>query len=174
VGPITSDTTRTDLARLFGAENLKDEKIHMVEGEYAPGTWIYPKEPRKRLAVIWSDASQTKIELIKVQGSVSEWRTPEGITLGTLLSKLEQINGKPFQFYGFSWDYGGSVTGWGGGTLDKQPFSLSLRLSDDTSRREQLTQPQRDSLLGDQELWSNNEAARKLDPWVDQMVITFR
>lgn len=174
VGPITGSTSRADLTRLFGAANLKDEKIHLVEGEYAPGTWVYPKDVKKRLAVIWKDKARTRIELIKITGSVSEWRTVDGITLGMRLSKLETINGKPFSFSGFGWDYGGNVVGFDGGALDAEKHNLPLQLSDDTSRAKQLTQEQRESLLGDQTLRSDNALVRKLDPWVCQMVVTFK
>lgn len=174
VGPITATTSRTELERLFGQENLRDEKVYLVEGQSAPGTLIYPKNPKKRLAVVWKDPGRTKIELIKLSGSVSEWRTVDGITLGTRLSKLELINGKPITFMGFFWDYGGNVTNWNEGSLDKKPYGLALQLSAETARRNQLTTQEMEGLTGDQEVQSDKPAARKLDPWVDQMVITFR
>ncbi len=174
VGPITATTSRTELERLFGKENLRDEKVYLVEGQTAPGTLVYPKNPKKRLAVVWKDPGRTKIELIKLSGSVSEWRTVDGITLGTRLSKLELINGKAITFMGFFWDYGGSVTNWNEGNLDKKPYGLALQLSAETARRNQLTTQEMEGLTGDQEVQSDKPAARKLDPWVDQMVVTFR
>lgn len=174
VGPITSKTTRADLTKLFGAENLKDEKIHLVEGTYGPATWVYPKNVKKRLAIVWTDDSKKKIEFVRLTGSVSEWRTLDGITLGTRLTKLQVMNGKRFRFYGFSWDYGGSVTDWDGGKLGSEIALMPLRLSDETARRDALTEQQRESLMGDRELWSDNELVQKLDPWVWQMMVTFK
>lgn len=173
VGPITSKTTRADLTKWFGAANLKDEKIHLVEGEYSEGTLVYPKVPRKRLAVVWKDKTRNGVEFVKITGSVSDWRTQDGITLGLRASKLQAMNGKPFSFQGFAWDYGGNLIGFHGGSLDKNSSYLPLTLSDDTSRSKSLTQEQRESLMGERELWSNSELVQKLDPWVCQMVVSF-
>ncbi len=174
VGPISATTSRADLERLFGKENLRDEKVYLVEGQTAPGTLVYPKDPKRRLAVVWKDPGKKKIELIKLTGSVSEWRSVDGITLGTRLTKLEQMNGKPITFLGFGWDYGGNVTNWNEGTLDKKPYGLALRLCAETARRDKLTTQEMEGLTGDQEVQSDKPAAQKLDPWVDQMVVTFR
>ncbi|MCE7868961.1 hypothetical protein DYH09_01150 [bacterium CPR1] len=174
VGPITATTSRSDLERMFGKENLRDEKVYLVEGQTAPGTLVYPKDPKKRLAVVWNDPGKTKIEFVKLTGSVSEWRSVDGITLGTRLSKLEQINGKPITFLGFGWDYGGNVTNWNEGALDKKPYGLALRLSAETARRDKLSTQEGDAITGDQSVQSDHPAARKLDPWVDQMVVSFR
>lgn len=173
VGPITRATTRADLTRFFGEANLKDEKIHLVEGEYGEGTWVYPRDAKKKLAVVWKDKSHKQIELVKITGSNSAWHTATGITLGTRLKQLETINGKPFSFSGFGWDYGGNVTGWNGGTLDKPPYNFSVRLSEDTARFRQLPQDQQESVMGDQELWSNAAVPQKVDPWVGEMIVSF-
>lgn len=115
VGPITANSTRADLVRLFGAANLKDGTLYEAEGEEVPGSVLFPKDPQRRLEILWT--KRKRVATLKFYGQRSVWHTAEGITLGTSLAQLEKLNGKPFKFSGFGWDYGGQILDWQGGKL---------------------------------------------------------
>ncbi|MFN8612904.1 MAG: hypothetical protein U0931_35525 [Vulcanimicrobiota bacterium] len=115
VGPITASSTRADLIRPFGAANLKEGMLSEAEGQEVAGSILFPKDERRRLEIIWSKTK--RIASLKFYGQRSVWHTAQGITLGTTLAELEKLNGKPFKFSGFGWDYGGQIVDWQGGKL---------------------------------------------------------
>lgn len=73
--------------------------------------------------------------------------------MGTTLSELLSINGKPIAFFGFGWDYGGSVISLNHGVLEETNvrFTLDLTESGDDN-----------SLSGDTELNSEMPAVKKV------------
>lgn len=106
VGPVTSKTTRKDLAKIFGASRLVDKTIPGAEGigSYA-ATQVNLSGDRSFL-IVWSDKTRTKPLDVRDLGKA--WKTREGIGVGTPLSELRQKLGN-FKLFGLSWDYGGTV-----------------------------------------------------------------
>ena len=117
VGPITARATRADLVRLFGATNLKNATLSEAEGETVAGSILFDRDPKRRMEVTWT--KDKRVASLKFYGKTSLWHTAEGVTLGTSLARLEQLNGKPFKFSGFGWDYGGQILDWQGGKLGR-------------------------------------------------------
>lgn len=126
VGPITAKTTRADLVKAFGAANVKDARIHLGEGETTPGVIVYPKDPKRRLEITW--VKSRRVGDIRFSGRSSVWHTADGITLGTTLAQLQKLNGVPFKFTGFGWDYGGTVLSWEKGKLETSLKDVWLTL----------------------------------------------
>ena len=52
LGPITPDTSRTDLERLLGKGKVRDQPVETGEGP-EPGTVVFPDEPDAALAILW-------------------------------------------------------------------------------------------------------------------------
>lgn len=129
VGPITPNTTEAELNRLFGADKVQRRTIMVAEGtEQRQVSVILPDTPNE-LILFWRDNNYgggPKAVWIRRGG---EWQTAQGIKVGTSLEELNRINGKPFGFYGFGWDYSGVVNrSWGGGTLaTAHGLSVTLR-----------------------------------------------
>jgi hypothetical protein len=100
------------------------------------------------------------------------WRTGEGITIGTPLSKIEALNRRPFRLLGFAWDYGGTVVSWSDGALQRWAGSgrLILRLEPDQTGT---ALPEYLQVQGDREFSSAHPAMRKLNPTVYQMILEF-
>ena len=72
------------------------------------------------------------MQTVRVFDQPSSWKLDNGIGIGTPLSEVLRRNGKPIRFYGMEWDYGGTISDWGGGALDptKTPGTFrSLRLA---------------------------------------------
>jgi hypothetical protein len=48
------------------------------------------------------------------------WHLPKPFALIMTLNQLQKLNGRPFLFNGFDWDYSGAVISWDGGKLEKR------------------------------------------------------
>lgn len=169
VGPITYETSLADLKKLFGAENVSDGKFYLGEGESEPATILFKGE-KDQLTITWSEM-HVHPATITIDGPGTRWRTESGITIGTPLDTLEEMNGAPIHFTGFEWDYAGAVVDWKGGRLSGthplgQPFSMTLNVEPTDS-----TQDAYLSLMGDDVFTSDMPAARMVKPHVFSMTI---
>jgi hypothetical protein len=146
------------------------------EGEYEPGTVIYPNDPTRIIEIVWKDARRKRFpKRIQLTGERSVWRTRHGISLGTRLKELERINGKPFVLTGFSWDYEGTVVSWEGGKLErdfeKDGRVVLLRLSDQTDSG--VSGEDAGSVAGDRDFPSSHQVMQKINPKVYQIIVEF-
>jgi len=123
VGPVTPETSRADLAELYGEDKLEDQPIGMGEGTTEPGTLVN-LGPDQQFAIVWRDAAQTEPLLAKAFGPT--WQTPEGLGVGVPYATVKSVLGN-FQLYGFAWDYEGSLV-LEGSNLDKYYGDLLLRV----------------------------------------------
>ncbi|NJL46074.1 MAG: hypothetical protein HC922_10940 [Leptolyngbyaceae cyanobacterium SM2_3_12] len=71
VGPVTSATSRQDLATIYGEAALQDEPVPMGEGTTEPGT-VVNLTPERRFAVVWLDLERSRPLLAKDFGPASE------------------------------------------------------------------------------------------------------
>ena len=69
--------------------------------------------------MVFSDEERRHVSFAEANGA-SAWRAA-GLALGDSLAHAQQANGKPFELWGFSWDYGGYVSDLKGGKLEKLP-----------------------------------------------------
>lgn len=172
-GPITRITTLTDLRRIYGDANVRVEEVDVGEGETAPGATVYPDDSLRRVQVAFRDSAGTVPRFVTIRGDTSTWHTEAGVTLGTRLARLAQLNGRPFALLGFGWDYAGTVVSWNGGRIsgDSAGGRFIVRL------RPTLTGPVADSLqrdvLGDREYSSDRPAMRQLEPAVYELLTIF-
>ena len=106
VGPVTRNTSRRDLARLFGESRLRDKTISGAEGigQFAATDVNLGRE--RSFTVVWSNSAQNQVGTVRNFGTA--WKTREGIGVGTSLTELRRILGE-FQLSGLAWDYGGTV-----------------------------------------------------------------
>ncbi len=173
VGPFAKDANEATLAKAFGAANVKRVDIDAGEGTTEPGTVVFPNDPKRRIEVLWHDASKRqRPSSITVKGR-STWtvaaRFPDQrrIMLGTPLAEVEAINGKPFVINGFGWDMGGFAGGWEGGAMEQVvgPCSLSLRFDPDSKVKSGTL----DRVSGDKPFKSSSPAMRAVKPTVSSI-----
>lgn len=161
VGAIVKGATLpADLARVYGAGNVSYEKVHLAEGEYRPGAFIY-RGTANALEVGFSEDGKT-IEFIRVSGN--GWKSKEGIRIGTALAELERINGGPFKFLGFGWDNGGNVS-----NASRLPKGVIITLA--PTRNKESKPAQR--VMGDTEFSTRNPALKNLGVVVNGISVTF-
>jgi hypothetical protein len=122
VGLITAaNCTREAVLAAYG-NDAKVDSLYIIDGMYGEGVVLFPDQPRRRAEIYWSVENDPKRPLyIRIEGDstgATDWKTAEGITIGTPMATIEQMNGKPFSFSGFGWDYGGFVSDWKGGKFN--------------------------------------------------------
>lgn len=130
-GPVTRNMSEKELIALLGASQVVSAPFYFAEGNCLPGTRVFPNDPEKSFVISWVDPGNRKQPAaVRIKGEQSAWKTPQGISLGTTVRKLEALNGKAFLFTGFSWDYEGLISRWQGGALDGKALSgITLHLA---------------------------------------------
>lgn len=133
-------------------------------GEYEM-TLLFP-DSKNQVEFIWEDDSLhiNKLQYIRITSKGTDWKTKEGITIGTTMKDLEVFNKKPFAFFGFEWDYSGAID-WKNGDLAKRNIYGNLELSDDTMTGEFL------DLLGDVTIETTSESAIKAKPTLREIIM---
>jgi hypothetical protein len=183
VGPVTAQSTLAELQKTFGAANVHQEQIYGAEGETYPGVVIYPKEPNKRLEVIWKVQQKKGPQtpgtiLIRPASSDTEkfeslWHTSNGVTLGTPVEKLEALNGAPFLLAGFDWDYGGVVLSWGDEGKLREAFQrkgIMVRLGPSENPPAKAME----AVEGDKSFPSNSPNMKAVKPFVQEITVILR
>jgi hypothetical protein len=161
VGAIVKGRTKPeDLARIYGADNVKLATIHAPGGgEESPGAFI-SQGTDDALELVFSDDSK-RIVSVGILGK--NWTTKEGLRLGASLDTVERINGRPFKFYGFGFDYGGQVTESG---PKLKGFTIFLK---PTTRDEKLLE----QFTGEKQFSSRHPAIKRLSPEVMLIQVDF-
>jgi len=127
-GAFAIDSSEARLIELYGAENVVTGIVPGPEGSEMLATTVFPDNPKKTLQFVWWDepglSDPSYIDL------PPKLIAPGGVRIGTTLDELEALNGEPFTFSGFGWDYGGG-TSFQSGRLADLPGGciLSIRLS---------------------------------------------
>ena len=165
VGHIIATSTEADIKALYGEEQVEYRSVYIGEGESQPGIAVFPNSPNE-LEIVWDIAGATgNPEFIRISQDSADWHTVQGVAVGTSLEELQQINGRPFQLYGFGWDYGGLVNDWKGGKLNSH-LIIALQPED----WEQVGT----KVSGDRTFYSDDPQILALRARVASIVVTFR
>ncbi|MEM7725958.1 MAG: hypothetical protein AAF208_06240 [Cyanobacteria bacterium P01_A01_bin.45] len=171
VGVVTKKTTRADLVREFGGSNLKDDTAFKAEGTVKVPVTKVNEGKKDYFIVEWKDETRKQLTNIVVLGS--EWKTPEGISVGTSIKKLENVLGE-FKFSGLAWDFAGIVQ-IQDTKLSKYQNKILLRLGmKDSKESQQLINKYSDEygkIVGDTIVSSNDLNVRPFNIEVDQIQV---
>jgi uncharacterized protein YgiM (DUF1202 family) len=171
VGKITKQTDRQGLATIFGAANVEDFVERGPEGlGEAPASRI-KIGGKESLQVIWQDDTRRRIGSIAIYDS--RWHLADGLAVGTTVATLEQRFGK-FEFYGFGWDYSGTVISDSNPKLDQYRKSqqVSFTLGVPSGRCQQFSEDCR-SVSGDATFGSDNPRLKSLRPRIEVLYVGF-
>jgi hypothetical protein len=174
---ISAQTTHEDLIRAYGKKNVVATDVGIGEGETEPGTELFPTDRLRRVQILWKDPINRRgLKRVEIEGAKSLWRTSFGISLGTTLKQLEQLNGEPFQLTGFAWDYSGTVMSWSGGKLSQElsevdhPGRVLLRLDCSPTDYQKSTYR---LVVGDRTFSSAHPSMQSLNPTVYDLIWLF-
>jgi hypothetical protein len=162
-----SDMSEAALRAAHGEDNVVEQTLFGVEGETYSATVLYPDDPRRRLEIVWQDqAAKTWPANISVGGENSVWTGPNGLSIGDELARVEQLNGRPFKLWGFSWDYGGWVSDWNGGAFAAAEGSCTTGVRFEATGNG-------DNADGDGEFQSDSEEMRAAKPRIVALALVF-
>ena len=127
-GVFAKDSNHRKLAMAFDSKNVAYTHVDAATGGKMASV-LYPKDPKRRLEVWWSDPiGRSNTHLIVINGE-SAWTAPGGVSLGLTLAELETLNGKPFKLLGFNENGLAALSSWNGGALATLPGGCELGLS---------------------------------------------
>lgn len=180
-GIITSMSSEQELIDKLGKGNVSaHDTVYGAEGMFSIGTILYKGTPNEA-HIVWKDTLNFKnpeyVELgFAEPGKESQvqWYVTNGVKVGTKLTELEQINGKPFNFSGFGWDYGGSVVDWNGGKLMNSDSTSYLAIILAYDYENQALNSVAEKVMGDNSFESKDPNAQKLNPFVSHFIISFK
>ncbi len=164
VGRITANFSHEDLVKMFGEENVKKSDIGLGEGETAKGTIVFQGAKDELIIQYQEGEEYKKIKSVKIRNEGTNWKTAEGITVGTTLEQLLEMNGKGFSFAGFEWDYAGKVTSWENGKINKGLDAFLTPTNDEAVFPD---------LLGDKVFSTDHEKAKAAGLKVASFIINF-
>ena len=117
-GDFAPDTTVETLRRRFGEAQVKIGEVPGAEGETFRGVILFPDDSTRRAYLYFQDEKALRgLSLVRVFEPDTRWRLDSGIAMGMTLEELVRRNGRPIEYTGLGWDYGGTVTDLHDGAL---------------------------------------------------------
>jgi len=166
IGLITAATTPEDLAKYYGAENVRKDSISLGKGFFVNGYKLFPGTSSELSVIYPNEVTGSKDLQVTIDLGSIDWKSAQnGVAIGTTLEELERYNGHAFAFFGFDWDYGGVVTDWQSGALKDH----RLRLGYDYENRDNLTLHK--TIRGEQKVVSNSPYVDDLGVRVIQVIV---
>jgi hypothetical protein len=166
-----------ELKSKFGAGHVSYDTIWGAEGNYTMGSYI-DKGTKDEVEIYWSD-SAGRAGLITAMAKAyydasgnyifdNKWSSATGVHIGSTTDELEKLNGKPFVFSGFGWDYGGGIRDWNKGKLEDAGVGVELTESESIGK---LPEKEYEQILGDQDVSSDHPVVKKVQPKVYRMSV---
>ena len=141
--------SHAEIVEAFGEESVSTKFISGPEGMGGSENTILFEGTKDEVWISWmNDTTKSDLIAVEIRHPESTWKSKSGVGVGTTLEELEKLNGKPFTFLGFGWDFSG-MTAFSEGELAKQGLGASLEASTDDHE-----------MWGDGEYSSDDEAAR--------------
>ena len=169
-GAFAKDLNHLKLAMTYDPKNVEFSEVEAGSGK-TMASIIYPKEPKHRLEIWWSNVDKRKDTYLIAINGASTWTGPQGLRLGLSLADLEKLNRKPFKLKGFDKDKVAAVTDWDGGTLAALPGGCKAGVflrAEAKAAIEVIA-----ALPGDHEFSSTDPALRATRPAVTEILIGY-
>ena len=117
-GDFAPDTTVETLRKRFGDAQVKVGNVPGAEGETFKGVILFPDDSTRRAYLYFQDEQALRgLSLVRVFEPDTRWHLDNGIAMGMTLDELAKRNGRPIEYTGLGWDYGGTVTDLHDGAL---------------------------------------------------------
>jgi len=128
VGPIVVSTTEADLVRIYGPNEVGRGAIKAPGKGDQPCSVVFPGK-KEEIRITWKDDSRERITAVYMMNAGGHWTTPQGLQVGIPMAELVKVNKAPVSFYGFGWNYAGTVQSWGKGALAPYAKGFYVMLS---------------------------------------------
>jgi hypothetical protein len=170
-GLFAKDSSHVKLAEFFQTQNIEYGQVAGSGGGALNATILFPKDPKRRLEVLWqNEAARSDIATVAITGQ-SQWKGPQGLRLGLALAALEKLNGKPFKLAGFDQPDGARALDWMGGALANLPggCQVGLTLVPDRKAAANLV-----AAAAGKEVLSSDPAVRAVKPTVSEIILGYQ
>lgn len=128
-GKITKENATLEGVRALYGDQVREDSVFVAEGFWLPGLIVFPDQANE-IQIGYEPEQGSLPTFIRTWNEDSDWKTAEGIAVGSSLAEVENANGTGLSFLGFGWDYGGTVTEWYGGKLEGLMMTLSPATED--------------------------------------------
>ena len=166
VGPIKLKTTEQELMSMYGPGQIGRGTVTNADKTEEPCT-VLMEGTNNEVRISWKDNERTRIKAVYLMRPNSRWFTKEGLTTGLSLTELTKVNESPLTFYGFNWDYSGTVSSWRGGVLGKYEKYFYAVLNPSIPANVKLPE----KYTGNHIISSNEEGISALNIVIDKLVI---
>lgn len=163
-GPIKVNTSETELIKLYGANQVARSTVTLPDGKTEPCTVVLGGT-NDEIRITWKDNTHKQIKAVYFDRPNAAWFTKEGLRVGMRLSELTKANKSPITFFGFNWQYGGTVSTWRNGTLKSFQRYFYAVLS--PGIQGELVQ----QFSGNNKFSSNDEGVEQLQAYVSRVVV---
>jgi hypothetical protein len=168
-GAFSKDSNHLKLAQAFGSQNVDWAEVDGPDNSKLNATVVFPKDPKRRLEVLWSnEAARSGTSLIAINGQ-SGWSAPKGLKLGLPIAALEKLNKKPFALSGFDQPNGGSVIDWQEGALASLPggCTVGVRVIPDPKAADEA------KAVAGKQLMSSDPVVRAAKPKIAEIILGY-
>lgn len=163
IGDIELEDSYDIVVENAGLDNIKQDSL-FKEGMFERViTRVWP-DTKKEIIIHWKEktAPLASIEMLELRDSASVYHFANGIKIGSTLEELIKENGGiEFSFYGFGWDYAGTISDFNSGKLSNNLpcFQGVLALP-----QEALKDPGAGEVMGDKLIKSSHPFFSKFSP----------
>ena len=166
VGLITSSTTKSALNKLYDKGNIREYVVFSYEDFDIKGTEVIFDNTADNITIEWNDGNLTP-KIIRIKNPNSNWKTKEGVGIGSTIKEVEKANGKPFTIYGYEIDayLAGTVKNWNSGNL--QGLNLQFKITKEIPVEVYM------EMMGDRGILSNNPLLEKAGLQVENITVGF-
>lgn len=165
VGPITLTTSEADLIQQFGAAYVTRGEVDVASGQREACTIVMPNSADE-LRITWKSEERDRVKAIYLTKPQSKWHLFSGIRVGMPLLDVTKANESPVSFYGFDWEYSGTVSSWRNGRMRKYDKYFYMVLTPVGASNSTLA-----PFRGNQVFSSNTKGVEALNLHVERLVI---
>lgn len=164
VGAIKLNTSETELIQLYGANQVGRSTVKLADKSKEECTVVFGGS-NDEIRITWKSNDRKKIKAVYFDRPGAKWFTRQGLHVGINLSELVKANKSPLNFYGFNWEYGGTVSAWRNGLLKSYDRHFYVVLHPGV--RGKVVDP----FNGNKVFSSNDQGIEALQIYVQRMVV---
>ncbi len=147
------------LSSEFPDSEIKTEVASINEGmDNVKVVWLNANS-KNEVRIDFQPKDSTKVFRVTVEGKVNKFYSETGVKLGMTIDELNSANRKPVDFYGFGWDFGGSVK-FNNGQLHGKKIRVYLKTDKDIGNQ----------FMGDTPHTFEEAKAAKLELYVEKII----
>ncbi len=164
--PVGREDTLETLQARYG-QAVEVAELAGPEGTTLPGVILWSYDRERKIEVAFTSDRRDRVDFVRTNAP-SLWSV-RNLRNGDSITRVQAINGVPFEFYGFGWDAGGNVSDFRGGEFERiGPCRVIMVLAYDYP----VSQPPRE-LVGDTPLMSDRDDIDELLVYVDEIGLAF-